>query len=291
MEREKSAISLLSKRKKVARITFIDESLKRALLLFKNDKTNTIDGSHGLFEDSILNFKYDKILNHVKLDQNRSNNEEFHSTELKIATKQLKLEEKYRIKALEDFQIKAAERKGMIKLIPAAAYLKSIEDIQKSAREERTKGISGLRSIENTTSREIEELQRFYRFQDKSISEAKKIAIEEFFRKQELEKMHQKHAEESRKKTDVLKKKQNEESSKLKNLLEAEKKVEEERMRLKAVDDANRLKILEEKAKQRAIRTSKAKALEEAKLREEKLIQIKESYCFKETKSKPENYA
>ena len=48
-------------------------------------------------------------------------------------------------------------------------------------------------------------------------------------------------------------------------------------MRLKAVDDANRLKILEEKAKQRAIRTSKAKALEEAKLREEKLIQIKEN--------------
>ena len=248
-----SAVSLLSKRQRQARISFIDSSMKRALVLYNNtssspssarqekettfNQSQTSSGSTNKLKSSVLNLNLDLPSNGERLDQIKFYYDLNELSSSCLATKQVKLEEKTRIKSVEREKIKSAERRGLIKMVPAVAYCQAIE------------------STDTIRERQLKE---------KAIEEARYIVSNKFTAYDEANK---KLAEKHRLQIQELKRKKSQE---LKELLDEENREQQERNRLKAIEDANRQRILDKKTRRRALRQAKAKSIEEARLNEEK---------------------
>lgn len=247
-----SAVSLLFRRRKhQAFVNSVDESMSRALVLYNHPSTNETNPPHNssastprscFAKPSILNLNLSLPSKSDRLDQIK---QFFEMNQLKIDAKQVKLKEKEktRVKSVEHNHIKRAERKGLIKIVPAVAYCQAIE------------------SVEAIQARQLRE---------KAIEEASYIVSDQFLAS---DMDNRKLAEKNRLQIEELKRKK---SQQLKALIQQENIENDEKIRQKKIQDANRQRQIEEKAKVRAIRQAKAKAAEETRLAEEKRELLRE---------------
>lgn len=255
-ERSQSAVSLLSKRKKLERcMSSIHDSKS-----FIKELTNNIDNPSS-FRISILNQqnvnfnknneKLDSILTVQPIFFSRSNSSTSTNTNLNIAQRQVELEEQ-----LEQLraELNSSQRPSSLTIIKSPPpstdlYLKLLDQ------------------NDETNNLELERIQKLD-------TESKQQATEEFLKIQQLEELNKRRAEQQRKQIEQARKKQKEEKIKLKELKEQEKRLEEEQAKQKAIQEATRLRILEEQAKYEAKREERRNELKEARRKEKQFEQM-----------------
>lgn len=255
-ERSQSAVSLLSKRKKLERCMSSIHDSKSLIKEFNNNIDNPSSFRISILNQQNVNFnknneKLDSILTVQPIFFSRSNSSTSTNTNLNIAQRQVELEEQ-----LEQLraELNSSQRPSSLTIIKSPPpstdlYLKLLDQ------------------NDVTNNLELERIQKLD-------TESKQQATEEFLKIQQLEEFNKRRAEKQRKQIEQARKKQKEEKLKLKELKEQEKRLEEEQAKQKAIQEATRLRILEEQAKYDAKREERRNELKEARRKEKQFEQM-----------------
>jgi hypothetical protein len=193
--RSHSAASLLFRRQKhQACARFIDESMSRALVLYNQNVENNENNAKTprnstaastprqcFSKPSILNLNLSLPSNADRLEQIK---QFYEMNQLKIDAKQMKLKEKERtrVNSVEvHSHIKKAERKGLIKVVPAVAYCQAIESVEAiRAKQLRERAIEEASYIVSDQFSALEASNR-------KLAEKNRLQIEELKRKKSQE--------------------------------------------------------------------------------------------------------